>query len=318
MRKRALFAARLAGKLVLTLLLVSAVVFALVSASGDPSRRLLGPTASPEQIASFREHYGLDRSLPARYADWLAGAVRGDLGRTYVTDEPVWSLIRPRLGRSLALAAIAWCLMVLVGVPLGLVSGIRGGRLDAGVSGVSLALVAVPGFVIGILLLDVFAVRLGWLPANSSGAALAGSPLDALPSYVLPALTVALGGTIHTLRLTRANARDVAAEPYVRAAELRGLSQRVVAFRHVLPNAAPPVVGQLALRLGALVGGMVIAENVFGFPGLGLLLIDSVQSGNTPVVLAIAVIVAAIYVLANAAADVVVDALTPKRRRAAG
>jgi peptide/nickel transport system permease protein len=209
---------------------------------------------------------------------------------------------------------MAWLLMALVGIPLGLLAGLRGGRIDAALSAGSLGLVAVPEFVAGTLLLALFAVRLHWVPANSTEAGLVSNPLHALPAYLLPALTVALVGAVHTMRLTRANARDVARQPYVRAATLRGLSPQRTALRHVLPNAAPPVVSSLALRLAALVGGMVAAENVFGFPGLGQLLVDSAQSGNVPVVQAIVLIVAATYVMVNLLADGLVGRLTPRRR----
>jgi peptide/nickel transport system permease protein len=300
-------------KLAVTLLAVSALVFALTELPGDPARRTLGEGATPAQLASFRQQYGLDKPFLTRYADWLGGAVQGDFGRAYVTNEPVWSVIRPRLTRSLPLVAMAWLLMALVGIPLGLLAGLRGGRIDAALSTGSLGLVAVPEFVAGTLLLALFAVRLHWLPANSAQAGLVSSPLHALPAYLLPALTVALVGAVHTMRLTRANARDVAGRPYVRAATLRGLSPQRTALRHVFPNAAPPVVGSLALRLAALLGGMVVAENVFGFPGLGQLLVESTQSANVPVVQAIALIVAAAYVVVNLLADGVVGHLTPRR-----
>jgi peptide/nickel transport system permease protein len=303
-----------ASKLAVTLLAVSAIVFVLTELPGDPARRTLGPGATPAQIAGFRHQYGLDRPLLTRYGDWLGGAVQGDFGRAYVTNEPVWSVIRPRLTRSLPLVVMAWLLMGLVGIPLGLLAGLRGGRVDAALSAGSLGLVAIPEFVAGTLLLALFAVRLHWVPANSAQAGLVSSPVHALPAYLLPALTIALVGAVHTMRLTRANARDVASRPYVRAARLRGLSPQRTALRHVLPNAAPPVIGSLALRIAALIGGMVVAENVFGFPGLGQLLVDSTQSGNAPVVQAIVLIVAGAYVVVNLLADGLIGRLTPPRR----
>jgi peptide/nickel transport system permease protein len=303
-----------ACKLLASLLALSAVVFALAGAPGDSARRFLGPAATPQQIAFFRHTYGLDKPLPTRFGDWLLRVVHGDLGRAYESNAPVWSLIRPRLTRSLPLVGMAWLLMAIVGVSLGLLTGLRsGGRSDSVISIASLGLAAVPEFVVGIFLLALLAVKLRWLPANSSAAGLVSSPFEALSSYVLPACSIALGGTVQTLRLTRANARDVAQEPYIRAAVLRGLPARRVTLRHILPNAAPPVVGALALRLAGLLGGMVVAENVFGFPGLGLLLVDSAQTGNAPVVEAIALLVGGGYVIVNLLADRVVAAVTPTR-----
>ncbi len=311
---RASAGAGAALKLTLTLLALSFVVFALSAVPGDPARNFLGPAASPAQIRLFRHDYGLDRPLPTRYLDWLGGVLHGDLGRAYISNAPVWSLIRPRLTRSLPLIGMAWVLMVCIGVPLGLLTGLHGPGLDSAVSVISLGLVAVPEFVLGTLLLGLLAVRLRWLPANSSAAGLVSNPLDALSAYVMPACVIALGGSVSTLRLTRANAREVAAEPYVRAAVLRGLTGARVSVRHVLPNAAPPVIGSLALRFAGLIGGMVVAENVFGFPGLGQLLVDSAQSGNTPVVQAIVLLVGGAYVSINLLADAAVSALTPGRR----
>jgi peptide/nickel transport system permease protein len=302
-------------KLVTTLLVLSVVVFVIAAAPGDPARAFLGPPATAPEIAAFRSENGLDEPLPTRYVEWLDGVLHGDLGRAYVSGTPVWSLLRPRLSRTLPLVGFAWLLMALVGVSFGLVSGLRsGGRLDSAVSFVSLIFVAVPEFVIGIFLLALFAVKLHWLPANSSAAGLADSPFHALSAYVLPACAVAAAGSVHTLRLTRANAREVAAEPYIRAAVLRGLPPGVVTVRHVLPNAAPPVVGALALRLAGLIGGTVVAENVFGFPGVGQLLVDSAQTGNAPIVEAIALIIGGGYVAINLLADAIVFALTPSRR----
>jgi peptide/nickel transport system permease protein len=302
-------------KLGITLLVLSAVVFFLTVAPSDPARRMLGSEATPAQIAAFHQEYGLGKPIVVEYLDWLGNAVQGDFGKEYLTNEPVWSVIRPRLTRSLPLIALAWLLMALFGVSLGLLAGLRGGRVDSLLSAGSVGLGAVPEFVAGTLLVTVFAVKLHWLPANSGQAGLVSSPFHAVSAYLLPAVTIALVGMVHTMRLTRANARDVAAEPYVRAARLRGLSPARVSFRHVLPNAAPPVVGSLALRLAALFGGMVIAENVFGFPGLGQLLVDSAQSGNVPVVQAIVLITGAAYVIVNLLADGAVLALTPRRRR---
>lgn len=305
---------RFVGVLGLTLLALSAVVFLLTALPVDPARTLLGPSATPAQLALFNHLHGLDRPLLTRYLDWLGGVVHGNLGRDYVSGAPVWSLISPRLDRSLPLAALAWLLMIAVGVPLGLLTGLRAGRADRGITATALALAAVPEFVVGTLLLALLAVRFHWLPANSAAAGFTTDPFAAASAYVLPACTIALGGAVSTLRLTRANAREVAAEPYVRAATLRGLSPLRVSVRHVLPNAAPPIVGSLALRLAALIGGTVIAENVFGFPGLGALLVDSAQVGDTPVVQAIVLIVGAAFITVNLVADSLVRALTPRAR----
>jgi peptide/nickel transport system permease protein len=310
-------AGRLAAKLVLSLLAVSLLVFALTAAiPGDPARAILGKDATSAQIAEFRHTHGLDRSVPAQYASWLGDFASGDWGTSFASEAQVRQLIAPRLERTLVLVICGWLLAAIVAVPLGLASATRSGRrFDLLASAATLLVGALPEFVIGILLILVLGVWLKWLPVESSAVGLAGNPLDALDAYVLPSIAVALTIIPYILRLTRANGREVIAEPYVRAAVLRGLPRRMVTVGHVLPNAAPPVVNALGIQLVASIGGVVVTETVFGLPGIGQLLVQSVGTRDVPVVQAIALIIGAAFVLVNVLSDAIVALLTPRRRR---
>lgn len=307
---------RLVVKLVLSLLAVSIVVFALtVAIPGDPARAVLGKDATAAQIVAFRHAHGLDRPVSAQYIDWLRKFASGDWGASYASSASVREQIAPRLVRTLTLVAGGWLLAALAAVPIGLASAVRAGRrFDLACTGMTLLVGALPEFVIGILLALVFGVWLGWLPVESSAAGLASNPLDAASSYVLPAVAVSLTIIPYILRLTRANARDVIAEPYVRSAVLRGLPRRLVTVGHVLPNAAPPVVNALGIQLVASIGGVVVTETVFGVPGIGQLLVQAVGTRDVPVVQAIALIVGAAFVLVNVLSDAIVALLTPKMR----
>lgn len=309
-------AGRVVAKLVLSLLAVSLLVFLLTSAiPGDPARALLGKEATTEQIAAFHQLHGLDRSVPAQYVAWLGDFVTGDWGRSYASGTPVRELIEPRLSRTLVLVFAGWLLAALIAVPIGLAAATRSGsRFDLAGSGLTLLVGALPEFVIGILLVLVFGVWLDWLPVESSAVGLAANPLEAWRSYLLPAVAVALTIVPYILRLTRANGREVISEPYVRAAVLRGLPRRTVTSRHILPNAAPPVVNALGIQLVASIGGVVVTETVFGLPGIGELLVQSVGTRDVPVVQAIALVIGAAFVLVNILSDAIVTLLTPKLR----
>jgi peptide/nickel transport system permease protein len=304
------------GKLVLSLLAISLVVFVITSAiPGDPARAILGRDATADQIAAFRQLHGLDRSLVAQYLGMIGDALRGNFGISYAAGQPVSGLIGPRLGRTLVLVAFGWVAATLIAVPIGLASGRRRGRAsDLVTSLITLALGALPEFVIAILLVLIFAIWWGVLPVDSSEAGFVSNPLDAVSAYVLPGLTVALTIVPYVIRLTRANTRETVSEPYVRSAVLRGIYGWRLTSRHILPNAAPPVVTVLALQFVGSIGGIVVTETVFGFPGLGQLLVQSVGSRDLPVVQAIALILGAFFVVVNILADLVVVLITPRLR----
>jgi peptide/nickel transport system permease protein len=310
------FAVSAIAKLLLSLIAISLVIFLASSViPGDPARAILGKDATQSQIDAFRQEHSLDESVFTQYGKFVGNALHGDFGVSYAANQPVQDVIGDRLERTLALVVFGWIVATLVAIPIGLASGKRRGkRSDMAVSFVTLAVGALPEFVIAILLVLIFGVWLRWLPVDSSAAGFSTNPFDAFESYVLPAITVALTIVPYVIRLTRANAREVVSEPYVRSAVLRGISGARLTNRHILPNAAPPVVNVLALQFVGSIGGIVVTETVFGFPGLGQLLVQSVGTRDLPVVQAIALILGVFFVVVNIIADAVVVLITPKLR----
>jgi peptide/nickel transport system permease protein len=305
-------------KLVGTLIAVSLVVFlATVAVPGDPARAVLGKYATASELRAFDVQYGLNRPVVEQYWLWISHFVRGDFGTSY-GGGTVLSLIEPRLPRSLFLGAYGFVIAGVVGVPVGLFAARRSGRRDDIVlTGLTVTVGALPEFVIGILLIMVLGVWIPLFPASSTQVGLVLDPFAVLRAYTLPAFAVSLTIIPYIVRLTRANGREVMRQPYIRAATLRGLSPTRIMGYHVLPNAAPPVVNVLALQLASTIGGVVITETVFGVPGIGQLLIESVSDRDLPVVQTLALMIGGAYVVANLLADLAVKLMTPKLRVAA-
>jgi peptide/nickel transport system permease protein len=300
---------------VVTLLLISIVTFLSTNVVPlDTARIALGREATPAELAAFREQQGLNEPVLKRYVTWLGDAVRGDWGVSTLTRRSVKGEVVPKISRTIVLGAAA----ILVAVPLafliGIYTGQRSGKpSDVAISITSLLVASMPEFVIGLVLLVVLAVELGVLPVESSAVAF-GSGAARVKAYVLPALTLTLVYTPYMIRMVRVNVRDALGEPFVRSAVLRGLSHRSVTWRHVAPRAGLPLVNVVALSMAELIGGLVVVEVVFGFPGLGKLLVESVQVKDIPMVQAVALIVGAGYVVLNLIADAVVLLLNPRLR----
>lgn len=306
----------LAVRLVLSLLAISVLVFLLtVAVPGDPARAALGKAATAAQLKAFDVAHGLDAPLYEQFGRFLLNLGQGRLGTSYASGQAVAAVIGARFERTFFLVLIAWLIAALVSIPVGIWSGRRAGSLaDSAVSGTTLGLAALPEFVIGLLLVFIVGVRLGWLPVNSTAAGYATTPWGDFSSYVLPAIAISFTIIPYITRLARANAREVDSEPYIRAAILRGVHGPRLSILHVLPNAAPPVLSALALQFAGSIGGVVVTETVFGFPGIGQLLVQAVGSRDLPVVQAITIIIGAVYVLVNTLADAGVVALTPRLR----
>ena len=306
----------LAVRLVLSLLAISVLVFLLtVAVPGDPARAALGKAATAAQLKAFDVAHGLDAPLYEQFGRFLLNLGQGRLGTSYASGQAVTAVIGARFERTFFLVLIAWLIAALVSIPVGIWSGRRAGSLaDSAVSGATLGLAALPEFVIGLLLVFIVGVRLGWLPVNSTAAGYATTPWGDFSSYVLPAIAISFTIIPYITRLARANAREVDSEPYIRAAILRGVHGPRLSILHVLPNAAPPVLSALALQFAGSIGGVVVTETVFGFPGIGQLLVQAVGSRDLPVVQAITIIIGAVYVLVNTLADAGVVALTPRLR----
>lgn len=311
---RGLIARRIAIALLL-LWVVSLLVFAATQVlPGDTASAILGKTATPASLAQLRQQLGLDEPVMSQYLDWLGGVLQGDLGRSLAAGVPVGDLIGDRIGATLTLAAVTLVLLVPLALLLGVLSGMRrDGKLDQVVSWLTLTGVAVPEFVSGTLLALLLATWLGWLPAVSLIPP-GESPL-AHPQYmVLPVLTLLVAGLASTVRLVRVGVAEAAESDYTEMARLSGIPERRVVRRWVLPNALAAGVQVIALTAQWLVGGIVIVETVFQYPGVGQTLVQSVQSQDIPVVQAVGLLIAAIYVLLNLLADVALVLLVPKLR----
>jgi peptide/nickel transport system permease protein len=304
------------GLALLTLLLVSVLVFATVQLlPGDLGRTVLGPYATDEQVAALNDRVGEDDPAPVRYANWLSDFVRGDWGTSAALRQPVRPLVLDRLANSLLLALYALALAVPVGVALGMLAARRRGRaLDAAVSTTSVSLLAMPEFVVGTILSILFAVELGWFPVS---ARVPDDVASFFHQLTLPATVLALVLFGSLTRVARAATLSVLDADYTRTATLKGLPTRTVLARHVLPNVLPPTVAAIGAHVGYLVGGIVVVETLFAYPGLGKLLLDSALAHDLAPLQACVLATAVVVMVANLAADVVASALNPRLRRAA-
>jgi peptide/nickel transport system permease protein len=311
------FLARRIALVLLTLWLVSLGVFVVSELlPGDVAVFILGQQATPENLAVLRAQLGWNEPAPLRYLTWLSGFVRGDWGRSLALQIPIADLVLSRAANSLVLAGLALIVTVPISVGLGLVAALRHGRaVDRAISLIGLSGLALPEFVSGVLLIVLFSLTLHIAPAAAqipTGA----NPLSVLPALVLPALTLAVTLFAYISRMTRASAIDVLASDYVRTAVLKGLPMSTVIVRHVLRNALLPTVTVIGAQIGWLVGGLVVVEHLFGYPGLGDLLLFAALNKDIPLLEACVMIVASVYMLSNLAAEVLFGVLNPRIRYA--
>ncbi len=298
-----------------TLLVVSIVVFAITQVlPADAAVTLLGENATPEALAAVRAKLGLDDAVLLQYWHWFSHLVHGDFGISMRTGQPVGPAMFLALSRSLILAFCAIILMLVVAVPLGILAALRrGGPIDVAASLVSYLGVSLPEFVTGTLLLVLMADKLQFLPATGY-VPLGENLVEGLRHLALPVLTVSLILIAHVSRMVRSEMIDIMHSDYVRAARLKGLSDRAVLFRHALRNALMPVITIAALDIGYVLGGIIVVEEIFALPGIGRELIVAIEARDLPAIQAGALIMAGTYALANFAADIAY-ALLDKRIR---
>lgn len=307
---------------VLSLALLSIVIFAATHLlPGDPVRAALGPQATPERVAYLQQELGLNRPIVDQYTTWLSGAARGDFGRSTgmlargsaPEDAAVGALLAPRLANSLLLLLVAAALCAPAAITLGCISALSRGRtVDKAMTPTVIVLSAIPEFVLGVLLIVFFATGVfHWLPAVSNLSP-GVSPLQEWRSFVLPALTLGLMVTPYIYRMTRVMLIEVLDSDYIVAARLRGIPPMRLLLRHAVPNALAPTVQTLALTATYLTGGAVVVESVFNFPGVGLALVNAVDSRDYPVIQAVCLGLASLYVVLFIAADVTSTLLNPK------
>jgi peptide/nickel transport system permease protein len=299
----------------LTLLLVSVTIFVIAQLlPGDAAQEALGQSATAEQVAALRHEMGLDRPAYVRYASWLTGMVSGDPGQSMVANMPVAEVIAERLPNSLLLAALS----ALVAVPVALAIGVgsamnRGGRIDRALNIVTLSMVAVPEFLVATVAVLIFSVKLRWLPS----IALVSDDMawgEYLRGVAMPMLTLSVVVIAQMARMTRAAVIDQMDRPYVEMAVLKGVAPVQVVLRHIMPNAIAPIVNAMALSLSYLLGGAVIVETIFNYPGLASLMVNAVTSRDMPLLQACAMIFCAAYLLLMLIADVTAILANPKLR----
>ena len=310
----ALIAKRL-GAAVLTLLLVSIVVFSITSLlPGDAAQEMLGQSATPEMIAALRAQLGLDQPAPVRYLHWLLGMLSGDPGQSMANNMSVAELIRLRLPKSLLLAGVAAVISVPIALLLGILSAMhRGSRLDRGLNLITLSMVAVPEFLVATIAVLIFAVKLHWLSALSY---MPDNPTlgEFARAYAMPVMTLCFVIIAQMARMTRAAVIAQLGQSYVEMALLKGLRPARVVLTHALPNAIGPIANAVALSLSYLLGGAIIVETIFNYPGIASLMVDAVTNRDMPLLQTCAMIFCCAYLALVLIADVCAILSNPKLR----
>lgn len=301
--------------LLLTLLLTSLIVFLVTQLlPGDVARVVLGREAGEAALAAFREANGLNDPWPQQYGRWLGNFVTGDWGTSLATRTEIYPTVMQRVHNSLMLAGLTMALAVPLAVTLGVMAGLNENRLlDNVISIAALAVVGLPEFVTGLVLIELFSRRWQLLPANSS-IRVGSSFIEVWPMLVLPALTATLVLLAYIARLTRAGVVEELKRPYVRTAVLKGLPRRTVILKHVLRNALLPTITVIAISFGWLISGLIVIENVFNYPGLGRLLVFAIDRRDLPTLQAVTMITVLGFALANLLADLLYALLNPRIR----
>jgi peptide/nickel transport system permease protein len=305
---------RLAGA-VLVLALVAVIVFVLTRlAAGDPVALLLGDQASIADIAKVRAQYGLDQPLPTQFALWLGQLLHGNLGQSLFLQQPVTQALLDRAEPTLFLAIFAVGIAALIGIPAGMAAAIWSGSVaDQAFSGLAMLGASVPSFWLGLTLIQVFAVKLGWFPASGYGDPTASFG-DRLQHLLLPAIVLGLVNSALIIRFTRAAMLDILGEDYVRTARAKGLGEGTVMFKHVLGNSLVPIVTVLGLTMAVMIGGTIVTDTVFNLPGVGNLVVRAVLRRDYPVIQGTLLVIAAIYVIINFTIDIIYTLVDPRIR----
>jgi len=316
------FVLRRLAQALLVMLAVGLIAFALFRFVGDPVVFMLGQDATPEDRAQMTRDLGLDRPFYVQYASFVARAVRGEFGLSLRQLRPVSTLIVERLPATLELSLVAALLALAAGIPMGVYTALRRGSfLSQCLLALSLAGVSLPTFLIGILLILVFAVNLGWLPSFGRGETVAVGwwttgllTISGLKALILPSITLGLFQMTLIMRLVRSEMLEVLRTDYIKFARARGLSERAIHFRHALKNTLVPVITITGLQLGSIIAFAIITETVFQWPGMGLLFIQSVTFADVPVMAAYLCLIALFFVVINLVVDLLYYAVDPRLR----
>jgi peptide/nickel transport system permease protein len=295
--------------------IVGVFIFLLLHLSpGDPAAIIAGDNASPEQILAIRRKLGLDDPLPVQFLRWAAGVLQGDLGISIFSNEPVVALIRQRVEPTLSLAFTTISLAVVLAVTAGVLAAWNVGTwIDRVVMVLSVLAFSVPVFVVGYLLIYVFAIYLGWLPVQGY-TPIADGVLPWLRHLVLPSIALGLAYVALIARITRTAMLDVLAEDYIRTAQAKGVAAGPLLLKHALKNAGVPIVTIIGIGVALLIGGVVITETVFNIPGIGRLVVDAISKRDYPIIQGVILIFSGVYVIVNLVVDLTYTVLDPRIR----
>jgi len=301
---------------ILVLIMVSILVFLATQAlPGDPARAILGRSATPASLAALRRQLHLDQPVLTQYWTWVTGLLHGNLGTSLAAQEPVTTLLGPKLVNSAVLVTIAAVLSIPVSIAIGAWAALKREKIfDTASSNLLLVLAALPEFVVGVVLVILFATTVFNVLPGVSTVPPGSRPWDDWAALVLPTLTLVIAVAPYVARIMRASMIEVLESDYVEMARLKGLPERTVLVRHALPNALGPVFQVIALNLAYLAGGIIVVEAVFNYTGIGSALQEAVVNHDLPVVQALAMLIAAVYVILNLLADVATILVTPKLR----
>ena len=301
------------GFIILTLFLASIIIFSLTQLlPGDVAQVMLGQFATDEALANLREELGLNEPGYVQYFEWLGRFVQGDWGESVAGHQPVFPIVMSRLRNSGMLASLALVFYIPLGIVLGIVAALKhGSPLDQTITGFSMAFVGLPEFVSGLLLISIFSFALSILPANSSISS-TSSFREAFKYLILPAITVSLTSLGYIIRMTRAGTIDVLKSDYIRAADLKGVPGSQMLTHHILRNSLLPTITVVAMGIGYLIGGLIVTESVYGYPGLGRLLVFAIQRRDVVLLQACSMIVVTVFSVSNLIADILYSVLNPR------
>lgn len=297
------------------MLFASIFVFSILQmVPGDPANNLAGPDASDEDVEIIRERLGLDKPVPEQYLEWIGNALTGDLGDSFRSSRPVTELLKDALAPTLELTLVAFAVELIIGLVLGVMAGTRlRSAWDWGLSAFTIVGIAIPHFVLGLVLIYFVSFKLGWLPIGGR-IPLTEDPVEGLRYLVLPALVLGLTGAAVLARFVRTSISQVMNQDYIRTARAKGLAGRAVVIRHALRNGLVPVVTVIALQFAALLTGSVVVENVFSRPGVGRLVVGAIQARDYPVVQGALLFLVFGFILINLMADIMYGVLDPRIR----
>ncbi len=281
------------------------IVFTIMAMTpGTPAKMILGAQATPEEVAQLNEELGFNRPFLVRFVNYVVDALRGDFGESYNTQRPVFEEIIPRLPTTVTLAFLSVISSALVGIPIGIVSAVKQySFIDGFTTTVALLLAGIPGFWLGMMLILLFAVQLGWLPANGIGT---------WKHYVLPTLTLCLTGSSVLIRVTRTMMLETIRQDYIRTSRAKGAGEKRVIFGHALKNALLPVITSLGLKFGGMLGGTILIESVFALPGIGTLVVNSIRMKDIPLVMASVIFLAVLFCVILLIVDVIYALIDPR------